>query len=276
MAIETLLNRQINIADFHPLEEKPKGKFERMYEELKNSPFYDKERGLWRYDVGYSFHTSDQLLGVLVEAFFDKKGAKNQYEKLKQSRFYNTTEDRWNPSEESNEYNSTCELRGVMIECIFDKERAKKQFEHLKWIERWKGMKWDNQPIYNKLTSVLVEEMFDPEKAQELFEKLKKTPYYDQEQWRDGRYENSYLKLMGILTEGTFDKKKAKKKYRELKKTELYTEGLWNGFLSEGESLGKPTGTDQLLGLLVETSLEENELIFIPEKQISVPEVRKF
>jgi hypothetical protein len=277
MAVEQLLTRQINIADFHPVEVKEKSKAEGMFYELKNSPFYyDIKLENWysmarRERAGAVYSPNDQLIGMLVEGLFNKEKTQKQFEAWTGRREY--LKDK---------------LMEILIEGLFDKKNAQTHFKELKQTQLYEEGTWhhstESDSIYtsSQLLDVLIEGMFDKDRAERRYEELKESDFYDSELglWNLTNKEIAPIlhpttdQLLGISVEGIFDKEKARRKYEELKKTSFYDDEQnewWNHTLSSHNRKGTD---DQLWGIHIEAMLEEPE--FTSEKTEPIPEVRRF
>jgi hypothetical protein len=298
MAIETLLNRGINVRDFHPLEERApigaKQKFEALRVEL-----YDSELGWRGRDDDDARDTNDQLIGILVESLFDKERAKREYEKLKQTSHYHEDMNIWDiDNQRGGYYHSGSQLLGVYIEAMFDKDNAKLQYERLKQTTLYNNEHelWNidtNEPgkldrnIFSsdQLLGILVEGLFDKDNAERLYKNIKKTTLFNKKLglydvcMKRGAYSYHYTnnQLLGVIVESMFDKRKARKDYEELKKTAFYdSTGKWNNFVSADHAPDRGHETlNQLLGVWIEARLEEPEQNFIEQTQ-PIPEVRRF
>jgi len=260
-------------------EKEPVLESQKMYERLKSTLLYNKEYGVWEWFIvenqtmvlapGRQCQTDSQLMGVLVEAIFDKKLAKEQYEKLKSRDFFDDERGRWNvafnpPDGFVNEGPiSIAQLLDVLVESIFNKneKEVKKMYEECKHTFFIKGdIYWYPVPrtrertvhfASEQLLSVLTESLFDRASAEKRYKELKKTSLYDTitGQWNvkpeeyasesytskepfDHRY--SYDQLLGILVENLFNPKLASKKYNQLRDTLLYDKERkqWNYIMS--------------------------------------------
>jgi hypothetical protein len=291
MAIEQLLKRQINVVDFHPVEERPKSP-RRKFEELKRTPLYDEQLGLWHYSISEeqiahnSYHSSNQLIGIFIEGIYDNEQATKSYDSLKQTDFYNKKPDHWKltMADDSSVIFSGDQLLGVLVEGIFDKEKAGRKYETLKQklCSEDNGELWIHQCIRKNLTKVdhkfqsedqllgiMIEAMFDKKEAEKKYEHLKQSRFYDKETelWNyfimkeseQRATPDSPEQLMGIVVEAIFDRERARKKYERFKKTE--------------QKLGATYANDELYKIWIETLLEKPEFI---EKVEPVPEVRRF
>ena len=127
------------------------------YAQVKATPLYDPERGQWNWSMspGQKVQERDsyadaQLLGVLVEAQFDKEAARVSYERLKATSLYDPERGQWNW-----------------------------------WMSEEQVLLGTDRYAAAQLIGVLVEAQFDSEQAQALYEQLKTTPLYDPEygQW---------------------------------------------------------------------------------------------
>jgi hypothetical protein len=295
MAVETLLNRGLNVRDFHPVEEVKSEGLKQKFTGLK-SKFCDKESGLWKSYLGapleIEHYPEDQLIGLLVENVFDKKDTRAKYETLKEA-YFNSEDGMW---QSGTGYRSMEQLLVILAKEKFDKKAAQEHYEHLKNTPLYnaKTKTWNysfnnpTPPIDLHFVGILAEGMFDKKNAEQLFTKLKKTsPLYDKEknEWRN--HVNIYLndsrfakeQLLGILVEGIFDPFKASKHYEDLKKTAFYDskQGYWNRCIQKGQKgeWSIPTSRDQLLGILVEAMLEEEKPKFV-EKIEPIPQTRRF
>ena len=269
----------------------------KLYELLKKSALYDKERGHWnecmtemqerkgRYRYGH-----DQLLGILVEIPFNFQNARQRYEELKASPFYNTECGQWNHyvNEKLNSLDSSCysydQLLGVLVEAQFNSAAARKVYKTLKQpplhdtrCGQWNNWVDENQTLVNssryaniQLLAVLVEAQFNPNAAYKSYESLKHTPLYDieDEQWNCYMNINQELvvpdrhanaQLLGVLVEMQFNPEAARMKYEALKLTRLYNAGCrqWNQYVNEEKGLVELSryAHDQLLAILVEAKL---------------------
>jgi hypothetical protein len=296
MAVEKLLNREINIKDFHPMVEKPRLKVEQKYNELQKTGLYNYERNLWRSEKNENgtYYTSDQLIALLVEGLFDKKNARLHFKELKQS-LYNDREKFWNyyRRRDSTPQSTIChaetQLLGVLVQGMFDSTEAKKEYNELKQTplyspdKKWLLWQTDNGDIEayrtspNQLLGIMTEALFNKGAAKQEYEALKKTSPYEEQQknWTRGlrcTVTASYDQLLGVLVEGVFDKEKAKKIYEELKQSEFYDQkrGLWK----IGQKVPFHYSKDQFVGILIEMMLGDNPEF--TEKVKPVPEVRRF
>lgn len=212
-----------------------------LYETLKETEFYDKEKQQWNWylhgdqTLGSSERgASAQLLDVLVESQFDKPSAIERYETLKETELYDKEKKQWKYKMNKNQ---------ILI-------------DHNLYADA-------------QLLDILIEDQINKSSAQVLYKKLKKTQLYDKKikQW------NWYLgiksrcacsQLLGVLVESKFDKSSAQELYLELKKTELYDEKKqqWNMNISQDQNLMNRDriSFDQLLGILCEKEFEEDEV----------------
>ena len=135
----------------------------RLYERLKATPLYDRERRQWNDRMseeqdleGTERCAEGQLVGVLVEAQFNLTEAQGLYEKLKTTPLYDAECGQWNQRI----------IQELDLELEFQRETS----------ERYADA---------QLLGVLVEAQFNPEGARKLYERLKATPLYDstREQW---------------------------------------------------------------------------------------------
>jgi hypothetical protein len=294
MAIETLLDRGINARDFHPMVEKPKGKVEQKYEELKNSPFYNSESGQWMWKKGLDISTIDsQLLEILITNMFNKEDSRKKYADLKQTAFYDKEQNRWYWAREHKLLYSSHQLLGILVEGLFDKKKAKEQYQALKQTplydkeqEMWNFAEGDREDAAVKLSSnqlleIHVEEMLNKQKAKNMYE-LKATQFYnhDSEEWNSGLGDpmqqpfETEPQLLGTAAEALFNKRKAKLTFAKLKENSFYNKNvdIWNSTYLEDDT---PLSSNQLLGIWIEAMLEEEESAFA-EKSVPLPEVRKF
>ncbi|RME58103.1 MAG: hypothetical protein D6780_07330, partial [Candidatus Dadabacteria bacterium] len=234
---------------------------EEVYERLKETPLYDKERGQWNWRITESreLKWSDrlafaQLLGVLVLAQFDKEAAKKAYRKLQMSCLYDIKRGQW--------------------------KWSMREDQMLKDSTRYAG---------DQLLGVLVLAQFDKEAAKTAYEKLKETRLYDEErgQWNTKIDEDQVPtdlsrhagdQLLGVLVLAQFDKEAARTAYEKLKLTPLYDEKrrVWNEFMTEGQTSASSErrATDQLLAVLVEFTLQEKEeVVGFANDELPLPEV---
>jgi hypothetical protein len=290
MAVKELLNRGINIVDFHPVEGEAGGA-KQKFRELKRTPLYDGVKGFWKTPEYSLSQAHTELSGILAEGMFDKGKAQKKYEDLKQTSLY--TEywvDRVN-----DHYLAMSQLLGILAEGMFDKEKARTKYEKLKstpfydkekkaWNARMnKGYMKDTRFSGNQLLGVLVEAMFDRGEAHKKYNNLKDSELYDPKlgEWITslafGNYNENHKssedQLLGILVEEMFDREEAKRKYEALKQHSINNNGfqLWK---KKNYSHNSPSSIDQLLGIIVEAKLEEQD--FAEQNMIPVPEVRRF
>ena len=268
-----------------------------LYAALKATPLYDPERGQWKWfmsedqrPTGAGRLAAYQLLGVLVEAEFDRAGALQLYEKVKATPLYDPERGQWDDrmSDEQvpdkTERDAATQLVGVLAEAQFHPEKARALYEQLKAtplydVERgqWIWSISQGQKVQDtgreadaQLFGVLVEAQWNKEAARVLYEELKATPLYDPErrQWNrcitdkqiptgTGRF--AAAQLLGVLVEAQFDCASARVLYEKLMATPLYDpeRGQWKWSMSEQEILyNSDRGANaQLLGVLVEAKL---------------------
>jgi hypothetical protein len=279
MAVETLLNRGINIKDFHSVGERSKNARQK-FEELKQTHHYDRKRGMWNSYVNQEgcYDADDQLLSLLIEGMFDTKNTKGKYEALKGTELYNEEEGYWHLlvcEEPADLILSRSQLYAVLIEGMFDKEGAKTKYETLKQTElydedmdQWYAAETREVSSHEQLVGILVEEMFDKEEAKSKYEQLKQSKFYNNEThlWNDfifGEFgavthSNSVEQLLSVVVEAKFNKENARNQYEEIKKVD-----------------DNPTIFKLLMSIIIEKTLEEEELDF-KEKLEPIPEVRRF
>ena len=221
-----------------------------LYAALKDTPLYDPERGQWNHFMSMeqelgdgSRYASTLLLGVLVEAQFNAKGAQALYEELKATPLYDSACGQWNL------YMSL----GQQMRGGFNSEREG----------------------FAQLLGVLAEEVCDPEGARARYEKLKTTPLYtergywntwmSEEQEQRGRELYAEVQLLGVLVAARGNPAEASARYSKLKTTAFYDAARrqWNASFWSEEDLCASTATDvlgdtdrfavpQLLGVLAE------------------------
>ena len=209
-----------------------------LFEELKTTPLYDNEHGWWNMwmseeqILGGSYRgcASAQLSAVLVQAQFDPEGARERYEGLKATQFYDAEDEQWCedvPDHVPYLERSACALLlGVLLEAQFSPRGARELYEKAKASplydaerELWNGYMSKAQELAStdryagdQLLAVLVEAQVNPEGAPVLYEKLKSTPLYDREcgQWNGWMSEEQILKdtnrytiaqLLGVVVE---------------------------------------------------------------------------
>ena len=211
-----------------------------LYEKLQATALYEAPRRQWNARIrdgqmlwNESREAGAQLLGVLVEAQFNREEARIRYEKLKTTPLYDAVCGQWN---------------WYMFP---DQERCSR-----------------NCYAGDQLLGVLVEGQFDPKHARVLYEKLKSTQFYDgvHGQWNywishDGRRLDmdryAHAQLLGVLVEAQFNPEQARMRYEKLKTTPLYdpADGQWNLSMSEVRITPTRGSAAQLLGVLVEAKL---------------------
>lgn len=180
-----------------------KQKAKQKLEKLKQTNFYYGKDDVWK----FSNHTTgketqlgsaNQLLGVLIEAQFDRGKARKKLEDLKQYCFYDSGKDLWCFSDDKENigyrFESDSQLLAVIIEVQFDKEMAKLHLERLKHSKLYdsENNNWylsdenHNHRSSEQLLGILAEAQFDRQKAREMYEALTKTSAYNPEtgQWK--------------------------------------------------------------------------------------------
>jgi len=310
----------LNIKRFTSSPEKEKVlESKEMYERLKETELYTEEGSLhWygsmnsRREVEDYNHSIDrELAGVLVEALFNKKAAKEKYEKLKETSFYSEDSTLWyQPTfNYSREFYTSFQLWAILVESLFDRNFAEeryqkaKNFFYIKRLEQWYNFlmidtmhrehRNDDCLAQDQLLGILVEAIFSKEQAKKHHEKWKATALYnkDTRQWNEkiDKY-GTLVKLnmatstqfLGILAEALSDKETARKDYTMLKKTSLYNpkEKLWHPVMIPGQnSLGEGEGFtsyDQLLAILVQHTLYEEDDKNFETNAYSLPKIKKF
>ena len=232
-----------------------------LYESLKDSVLYDRERGQWNYIMSekqellnIERRAYNQLLGVLVETQLDLQNARGCYENLKETNLYDSVKEQWcYTMKEGQEFGSSDLyardlLLGVLVEAQFNLDVALKQYEKLKqtplydeekgqwnqYMDNWQRH-WNSFCFADaQLLGVLTEAQFNPKAAQKMYDTLKQTPLHDteREQWNEFMNEKQELKskeryadiqLLAVLVEAQFNPDVAREKYRALKdNTPLY------------------------------------------------------
>ena len=156
-----------------------------LHEQLQATPLYDAARGQWNYlmsaeqlpPYGTFRDAAAELLGVLVEAQFNREHARVVYERLQSTPLYDPEHGQWN--------------RSMSEEQILqDTDRT----------------------VDAQLLGVLVEAQLNPGAAQGRYEKLRTTPLYDPErgQWNWSMSDEQELfdtdrfavaELLGVMVE---------------------------------------------------------------------------
>ena len=208
---------------------------------LKATPLYDPARSQWNLMMSeeQQLESSDrfvvsQLLGVLVDAQFNRETARVLHERLKTTPLYDPQRGQWNfvmteaQILRSHQRNADVQLLGVVVEALFHPEGARVRYEALKATplydaarRQWNLLMSTEQHLYSserhadcQLLGVLAEAQFDPERARELYEELRASPLYDFErgQWNWSMSEQQILRdatrntdaqLLGVLVEAT-------------------------------------------------------------------------
>ncbi len=110
---------------------------QKKLEELKNSPLYNKEKGLWREfanekenGINSSYYSYDQLWGILTEFIVgDKQEAQKKLEELKNSSLYDKENRKWDLTinnhidgkQSPNTYYADLQLLNIIIEAMKEK-----------------------------------------------------------------------------------------------------------------------------------------------------------
>lgn len=118
------------------------------YAALQKSPLFDLRNELWEREMcsegkvnQICYYASDQLLSIVVEAYFDHENAAGRYHKLsdalimletEQSPFWiNEFYEDYNTANHDFPLSLTAELTGVWVQSLFDRKAAFERFQAL-------------------------------------------------------------------------------------------------------------------------------------------------
>jgi hypothetical protein len=316
MPIETLLKPiNINIRDLQmELPERWQSSAERAVRDLKQTPLYDRERGLWlvleETDSRFQrYYTEDQLMGVIITSVFNKDEARDNLKQLKHSKLFNDGDKQWIKGMDSDESTFSGsnpiahQLLGIVAGGQLNRAGVQGKYnelkhehfdeEHKRWIDDTNG-DGSSELFFTKtqLIGVIAEALFDKESAKELYKEIK-ADFYDS---REGHWHtwveikddeqlpqhaisvSQERDLLGVWAEAMVgDRQEARARYKELRPEAIQDKDafpLRNSNFFDLDMLAD--SPVQLLCIYLDHIFEENPSEFATAAQQPLPQERNF